>query len=292
MPGKTVQSHYNDDFLPNFTTETMDHIVELGKSSPGSKLPEPWAEPGVSYIPATCPSGPRNLPPGHYACPSKDCPHRLGKSWSGSGYTRETLRDHILNHGGRNGMSELRWTVRQRVMAMRRTQRRKTNDGKIWIDATGDLDEDLQRETDDLVLDLEEIRNWEQAIRVAARRSADATFADQVPVHGSPHFTSPERNIEVRNPELACREYAFPRDSFRFQDHQRTRQTSAGVHPNDQVRTPVELKGLKGFYSSETTVTDSDHSPPRKKARKVRPERGYEDWISTLGEDDDHMDLD
>ncbi|ROW05321.1 hypothetical protein VSDG_00098 [Cytospora chrysosperma] len=145
----------------------MDRIVQMGRNSPGSRPDRLYAGPPVGYIPADQPGGPRDLPPDRYNCPVSGC--RLPSGSARGGYNRRSLGSHIrLSHGGPDRMGEVRQRVRERVVALRLERARQgVGPAARVCPEAGDPVTGLQRQTDGLVRDMDEIRGWEHSRRFA-----------------------------------------------------------------------------------------------------------------------------
>lgn len=149
---------------PDEVKESIEPIVEMDTGSPSSRPEDRWAEPPVGYVPASWPTGPHDLGPGRYICPHKGCEDRVGPEDSDEGYTRETLGPHIINsHGGDDGLDDMRSAVRTRSNNLRRAQGRRgrRNVTPVFFSRFSNSG-GIQGAVDDMVKDLEEIRDWER----------------------------------------------------------------------------------------------------------------------------------
>ena len=88
--------------LPEMSPEAFHHIRDPGQNSPGTHPPEHWAYPPVSFIPATSPSGPRELAPDRYNCPVRGCPNPHGALNPNSANSR---RKPIQRNGSRHSIA-------------------------------------------------------------------------------------------------------------------------------------------------------------------------------------------
>lgn len=146
---------YFDDSHSYLPQETLDRILLRGRNSPGSRPEGLYAGPPVGYIPADQPGGPCELPPDRYGCPVSGCRHPFGLAREG--YGRTSLGFHIrVSHGGSDKMWEVIQQVRDRVMALR-FERDFCPAMGVFAGSNGPVN--------DLVRDLDEIREWEQARR-------------------------------------------------------------------------------------------------------------------------------
>lgn len=148
--------------------QPADSIAEPSSSSPSRRASPPWAEVPVSYVPNNWPTGPRELPEGHYICPFEGCKTPVGPTELGQGYSRATLGAHLFSHGGFDGLHSLRRDIRWRVVFLRQALRHEKDDEESEsYHSSDESDEDdlLQRQTSAIVLDLEEIRAWELSYR-------------------------------------------------------------------------------------------------------------------------------
>lgn len=175
FPEGTAEISHLEECDPHLSPETMDRIVQMGRNSPGSRPERLYAGPPVGYIPADQPGGPRDLPSDRYNCPAADC--RLPSGPTRDGYDRRSLGSHIrLSHGGPDRMGEVRQRVRERVMALRFERARQgVGPAARVCPEAGDPVAGLQRQTDDLVRDMDEIKGWEHSRRFAVPTTPKAS---------------------------------------------------------------------------------------------------------------------
>lgn len=176
-----ITQYYYKNFPsdPEEVKKSIEPIVEMDTDSPGSRPEDRWAEPPVGHVPASWPTGPQYLAPGRYMCPQKGCEDRVGPEDSDDGYTRETLGPHIItSHGGDDGLDDLRSAVRTRSNHLRRAQgRRERRDVTPVFFSRLSNSRGIQGAVDDLVKDLEEIRDWERQGKHPPRLWFPDTFA-------------------------------------------------------------------------------------------------------------------
>lgn len=285
MEGENTQYYYDDDdefLLPGETSEEDDPIVELGRNSPGSRLDDPWADPPVSYVPASWPTGPRELPPGRYTCPYKGCKHPVGPKESDEGYSRTTLRAHVARHSDYDSaypsIYGLRRTVRERVRALRCALRRHPGDEADFVEYDRHEPDTLQRETDELILDLEEIRDWEESSRRGPYPVRVMTNDDRMRYT----FFQPQKNkcelLEAAAAEEADDESSPHQNSNRFRNNRfrRPRDPFSGARRDEEEegrhRSFVEMLESSSYFKDLAMDSDGSHGPPKKKARMSPPQ--------------------
>lgn len=303
--GEVTESYYDDYFPPCESAEEFMPFVELGRNSGESRHRDHWVNPPVSYVPSSWPTGPRNLPPNHYVCPYKGCEHPLGPKDSDEGYNRETLGLHIQSHPVKNsvfGPLHLKWTVRARLEAMRRALHPNPDDITEDDDELGYDSHDpkgSQRETDQLIQDLEEIRYWEWYIR-----SGWAFQNRPMRNNGRMRHTYIQREQKGRAvvdaAEDADDESVPHQNSNRFRNNRFRRQRnpfydnikqleedSSALYLNFIATMQSTQEKAMAMYSTQEKATDSDSSfgPPRKKARKSRSQLdvSYDDLFPQTG---------
>ncbi|ROW09837.1 hypothetical protein VMCG_02525 [Cytospora schulzeri] len=163
-PGYTAELAYVNECRPYLSLENMDRIILMGRNSPGSRPAGSYAGPPLSYIPSDQPGGPRDLPSDCYNCPVAGC--RLPSGPAREGYTRQSLALHIrLCHGGSKIMREVRRQIRERILAVRFERDQEIGPTVRIPTEADDPKIDLQRQTDNLIRDLDEIREWEHSRR-------------------------------------------------------------------------------------------------------------------------------
>lgn len=290
MAGETAESYYSDH--TSDTDEYSDYILEAGIRSPGSRIHDHWADRPVGYVPAYWPTGPRNLPSGHYTCPHEGCEHPVGPTESGDGYTRTTLGPHILSHG----VDKVRSAVRDRVFALRHAQGRDIGNVIFPYEYCIDIDipGDLQQATDDLILDLEELKNWEQSDRfVRPFVARPMSNGDSLPYWFRKGKHDPHEAADEADDESVPHQ-----NSNRFRDNRIRRSPDAfsGMRREEEGRSPSWAECLKPLDERFQTPsspqemdadTDSSFGPPRKRARKLRRQPGgsFHDYVPKGGED-------
>ncbi|KAG6366526.1 hypothetical protein INS49_000703 [Diaporthe citri] len=294
MAGETMESYHS-----GYTSETedgrADYILEAGMRSPGSRFHDFWADRPVGYVPAYWPTGPRKLPSGHYTCPHEGCEHPVGQTESGDGYSRTTLGPHIVSHG----LYDVREAVRDRVRAMRHVQGRNMDDVVNPYEYYSHIPGHLQRVTDELILDLEELKNWEQSDRFVR------PFVALPMTNGNSFHRSPRD--EKHDPHEAAEEAddeSVPHQNpnrFRNNRFRQARGASSGMRREEEDRSPSFAEYFKPFVEQfpdppspqeMEADTDSSFGPPRKRARKLRrqPDGSFHDYVPKGGEDPMELD--
>lgn len=284
-------------------------FVELGRNSGERRHRDFWVDPPVSYVPSPWPTGPRNLPPNHYVCPYKGCKHPVGPKDSDDGYNRETLGLHIQSHPREEGIFHLKSTVRARLEAVREALH--PNPDEITSDEDelgydGELDDysddpkGSQRDTDQLILYLEKLKYWECYTRsaegfqnMAAMRSNDRKRRADL------RREKKERAL-FEDAEDADDESVPHQSSNRFRNNRFRRRQNPFYDNINQLEEDVSASYLNfiatmqstqekamAMYSTQEKAMDSDSSfgPPRKKARKSRPQLdvSYDDLFPQTG---------
>lgn len=268
--------------------DIFEALYNFGINSPGSGLPESWKDPPVGYVSGTKPTGPRELPSGHYSCPIEGCSNPVGPSEWDLGYTRTDLGPHILSHAGEGDkyyfVEYLRLTVRRRVVAMREDMGCSAEDVINMFYYRGDAIQGLQAKVDDIIMDLAELRGWEQSSR---RLGARDEFIDLMIQRAAD-----ERSAILQDPRLAKLAGIVPESPhhFRLSWFEDPRETPLETRRNEEVRDPVVVPyDFESSYSPQEIETNFDQSVPRKKARKSQPELDGSDGDSALAGDDDPM---
>lgn len=283
LAGEATDSYYDDYPDPYNSFDEFGPFVELGRNSTVSRHRDHWVDPPVSYVPGCWPTGPRELPPDHYVCPYEGCEHPVGPNDSDEGYNRETLGLHIQSHAVQPDpdpffMRDLRRTVHGRLRAVRRAlhcnPRDISPDDKI-IHYSGDP-KGSQSETDELIQDLQELKNWERSTRMLGPYPVR-----QMGYYDRMRFTSP-RLEKGRHETTEAAEAADDADdeSVPRQYWNRLRNIRRQVNPFYGIPREEEVEGpstsyfdiIARMYSTQEEAVDSDSSfgPPRKKARKSR----------------------
>lgn len=189
---------------------SANFAAEPGSSSPNRHPTPPWAEVPVSYVPANRPTGPRELPDGHYVCPDMYCKFPVGLTASGQGYNRDTLMIHMLSHGEFRGVRELWGIVRYRVRQLRHALgRTESNEDDEFHHSSEELDEDgyLRLLTVAFIRDLDEIKAWELSCRhmrpFSAAQEARADAHEYREVSDSPfHDSEMEHELRVNGDDV------------------------------------------------------------------------------------------
>lgn len=285
MEGKTTCWYYNSDgsLVRGEISEDSDAIGELGRNSPGSRLDDTWADPPVSYVPASWPTGPRELAPGRYTCPYKGCEHPVGPRASDEGYSRTTLAAHVATHSDYDSTYKsiygLRWRVRERVRELRCALRRDPGDEAedYLLDYDYNEPDRLQQETDELILDLEEIREWEDSGRRGPGPARVMTNDDRMRYTFWRLRESEREWLEAAAAEEADDESAPHQNSNRYRNNRfrRPRDPFLGTRREEgDGRRPsiVDMFESSSFFRDMAVDSDSSCGPPRKKARKSRPQ--------------------
>lgn len=185
----------DDDDVPDLSPNTYIYVRNLGLHSPDGSFSEHWANNPVSFIPSTSKLGPRELDPGHYACPYPGCIDPFGPCSRPDGYTRRGLALHIYRrHGYGPAVDRVRLDLRKRVMALRLVRGRDTGGAPLpcgWRD----LERDLARATIALTQDLEEIRRWERSSRLNVQQNE--VVACVKPALGTEVAAVPDKEMSV-----------------------------------------------------------------------------------------------
>ncbi|KAL2278629.1 hypothetical protein FJTKL_14347 [Diaporthe vaccinii] len=301
MAGETVESYYNDD-----SDGIPDYILEAGMRSPSARIHDDWADRPVGYVPATWPTGPRMLASGHYTCPHEGCEYPVGSTKWGNGYSRTTLAPHILSHG----IDRVRLAVRDRVMLMRYHQGRSRVELTSPYDYCKYVPGDLQRATDDMILDLEELKNWEQGDRFVrpwpwlARPGTDDDESSRDMLRCELRKFLRDDKHDPFDAAVEADDESVPHQNskgFRDNRFRQARDASSKMRREEMGSSPLCANYFKPiieqFQTPSSTQdmdadTDSSHGPPRKKARKLRrqPEDPSDDYVPRGGED--RMELD
>lgn len=303
---EAMESYCNDHNL-EMPGGIPDYIYESGINSPGTRPHYDWADRPVGYVPAGWPTGPRDLPSGHYICPHEGCENPVGKTESGEGYSRTTLGPHILTHGE----YKVRSAVRDRVMGLRHAQGLRLGDGEYSPDYySSRIPGDLQRVTDDLIRDLEELQDWEQSDRVVHRSPPDPmSLACML---GKPYywFHDEEEHEPEEVADEADDESVPHQNSNRFRNNRFRREwdTFSGVRLEEKLCPPSSDEWFKSFTESFEPLTeqfktpnlsqyleadtDSSNGPPRKRARKFRKQLDGSLDVYVPGGGEDPMELD
>jgi hypothetical protein len=298
FPEGTAEIAHIEECDPYLSPDTMDRIVQMGRNSPGSRPGRLYAGPPVGYIPADQPGGPRDLPPDRYNCPVAGC--RLPSGPTREGYNRRTLGSHIrLSHGGPDRMGEVRQGVRERVMALRFERARQgVGPAARAFPEAGDPVAGLQRQTDGLVRDMDEIRGWEHSRRFAVptttspfqTRRAGPDFSRQPAQEGGDVVVQGEGAEEERGsgspasriPRTNC--FACQRDE-------------CSLHSREEVRSPHQQDGAGGSLTSQRLREASRVKCPRsvgpRGCRRLGPSRnGLNKGHCDLGWGGNSMDVD
>lgn len=141
-------------------------VKDLGVHSADGSSVGPWANTPVSYISSEHPLGPRELAPGHYACPYPGCVEAFGLFGQLDGYIGRSLVQHVYRrHGTGTAVDLMSLGLQTRVMELRREQGKTDLGGyrlpRAWIDPG----RDLVHASVGIIRDLEEIRAWELSRR-------------------------------------------------------------------------------------------------------------------------------
>lgn len=300
MAAEGTGSQYRDS-----TFEIDDaYIYEAGIRSPGSRIHDYWADRPVGYVPSGWPTGPRMLPPGHYTCPHEGCEHPVGPTESGKGYNRLTLGPHILSHG----IDKVTLAVHDRVTAMRCNLGLETGEAypsPYYRHSPGYL---LQV-TDELIVDLEELKDWEQGDRFVrpwlARPLADDDSSrdglrDELRdfLRGYKHDPFQAEAADEADDESVPHQNS---KGFRDNRFRQARDELTRMRRDEERRPPwldeyftPSTEQFQNPHSSQEMAADSDGSngPPRKKARKSRPQLddSFDDFVATGGEEPMELD--
>lgn len=222
------------------TPETFHHFLNLGRNSPDGSptIDMNWKDPSVSYIPANHPSGPRDLPPGHYRCPFPKCHEPFGLDAQTEGYDEEGLRQHLLK-GLDFHVDAVLCSVRLRVQALRRSQGK--DEGPAPKPFHGRSPARAQRVMEELMSDLEELRAWERSRRVVVSRRGEtisvrpATADDELSVAQRKDKDKQSKGTDSSNYCLRANRF------LRLRDKRFTRPKKASVvHVKEVVRSPPE----------------------------------------------------
>ncbi|KAK7738945.1 hypothetical protein SLS63_002282 [Diaporthe eres] len=310
MAAETAEPSYecDSDGIPVY-------ISELGMRSPSARIHDDWADRPVGYVPATWPTGPRMLASDHYTCPHEGCEYPVGPTKWGHGYSRTTLGPHIVSHG----VSDVREAVRDRVMSMRhRLGRSRADITSSPYDYSRFVPGDLQRATDDLIVDLEELKDWEQGDRFVRPWHCMAGPVDDDDYDDSSRdmlrdelrkFLREDEHGPFDAADEADDESVPHQNSRGFRDNRfrQERDASSRMRREEEGRLP----SFAGYFDFEPLIkqyqipsshqemdadadadADSSFGPPRKKARKFRQQREDppDDYVPRGGED--RMELD
>ncbi|KAI3400591.1 hypothetical protein diail_2794 [Diaporthe ilicicola] len=283
-----------DDPSSDSDPDIMEHILDssFGELPPGSSPSKFWKDPPVGYVPAGLPTGPRDLRFGRWVCPFEGCDRPVGPTEDGEGYDRTSLAAHVIVHGGEKGLYELRRTVRKRVFALRYHLGRATDDIEcMWYYKGGALD-DLQAKTDDMIMDLNEIRNWEQSSRsVQDYKKWIKTEYRRPAANGSCSYSQPQKNTKEPaygwiKPQSSN---TFYRDVYQLQpldDRQteRIRPMEWGydlfsIAPEIDESGPPRIPSLDScsfFFGSSEEDEDYNQIQPRKRTRMSQEDEEHD----------------
>ncbi|KAL1874459.1 hypothetical protein Daus18300_003477 [Diaporthe australafricana] len=289
MASESMPSYSNTE---DDDPDPWERIYESGVNSPGTMLPDSWKDPPVGYVPATWPTGPRDLPSGHYTCPIEGCKNPVGPSESDQGYIRTTLGPHILSHAGDTKkhifVDDLRLAVRRRVVALRRDMECPAEDVINMFYYRGDAISSVQAKVDDMITDLAELRNWEQSSRHIRGR---AELIDSMKQRAADERSAILQDSRLqRLAELADYEGVLYRSWHGFRLNWSRPRRFPETHRSEEVRGRLVVPGdFRRPSSPQEMETDFDQSVPRKKARKSLPELDGSNGDSPLADGDDPM---
>lgn len=289
LASNITESNYDGYRSPCNSAEEFLPFVELGRNSGESRHRDHWVDPPVSYVPSSWPTGPRNLPPNHYVCPYKGCKHPVGPKDSDEGYNRETLGLHIQSHSV-EGSSDLRSTVHARLEAVRDALHPNPDEMSQDDDEFADYGspKGSQRETDDLIQDLEKLKYWEWYTRSAEgfrnmlmgnsndrKRRAELRREKKMRAFFEDAEDADDESVPHQNSNR-FRNNRFRRQQNPFYDNIKQEEEEGGssLYFNFIATMHSAQEKAMAMYSTQENAMDSDSSlgPPRKKARKSRPQ--------------------
>lgn len=246
FPDGTAELAYIDECRPYLSPESTDRIVLMGKNSPGSRPQGLYAGPPVGYIPADQPGGPRDFPPDRYNCPVTDC--RLPSGAAREGYNRKSLGFHIrLSHGGPDRIGEVRQRVRERVMALRFERGHQDFGPAVRLRAeAGDPVAGLQRQVDDLVRDMDEIRGWKHSHRFAIPTTVPLFPARRAGPGGSRQPAREEDDVVHGSGAEEGQGSGSPASRAPRANRFARRRDECSLHSREEARSPQKSDGAGG----------------------------------------------